>query len=98
MTLTIEIDSSVPMKWFKTKETNSAEAADLGSRLMRGELPACANEILSLEVVRGLRRTQVLEPHLGVTVASMDDAFQRIEHLFEIGYLKKCGVSGVKTL
>jgi predicted nucleic acid-binding protein len=50
----IAVDTSVALKWFKPGERYEAQALDLAGRIDRGEVEAAANEIVSLEIVRGV--------------------------------------------
>jgi hypothetical protein len=63
----IGIDASVCIKWFKSGERYDAEAQILRQTLARQEVEAVANEIVSLEIVRGLKRAQVQQPSLALT-------------------------------
>ncbi len=93
----ISIDTSICMKWFKGGERYEAEARDLRQRIERQEVEAAANEILSLEIVRGLKNAQVRQPSLGIVDADIEDAFSAVEGMFQTGILLECPVSNVKT-
>jgi hypothetical protein len=70
----IGIDASVCIKWFKSGERYDAEAQDLRQRLAPQEVEAVASEIISLEIVRGLKKAQVQQPALGITDSDIDAA------------------------
>jgi len=94
----IAMDTSVAVKWFKPGERYEAEALDLGGRIDRSEVEAIANEIISLEIVRGLLQAQTREPHLGITDMQIENAFVRMETLLSVGNILECTVREVKTL
>lgn len=94
----ISLDTSIAVKWFKPGERYEMEALDLLSRIDRGEVAAAANEILSLEVVRGLKNVQVRQPALAMTDARIELAFRRLEGLFTGSALLECSVHEVKPL
>lgn len=94
----IGIDSSVCMKWFKPGERYEAEAQDLRQRLQRHEVEAAACEILGLEIVRGLKKAQGLQPSLAITDAHVESAFNAVEAMFQTGIVLECPVSEVKGL
>jgi predicted nucleic acid-binding protein len=66
----IAVDTSVCMKWFKGGERYEAEAQNLRHLVEKQEVDAIASEILSLEIVRGLKNAQVRQPSLGVADAT----------------------------
>lgn len=92
----ISIDTSICAKWFKPGERFEAEARDLRDRLERQEVEAAANEILSLEIVRGLKGLQARQPALGPTDAEIDTMFRAVEDMFRTGILLECPVAEVK--
>src|SRR5438046_1368880 len=94
----IGIDTSVAMKWFKSGERYVTEARDLRRRVGRGEVEAAANEILSLEIVRGLKNAQASQPSLGITDTRIGNAYAAVEALFQTGGLLECPVHEVKPL
>jgi predicted nucleic acid-binding protein len=85
------------MKWYKSGERHEAEARDLLQRIQRREVVATANEILSLEIVRGLRNAQLRQPSLGITDAYLAQAFSSLETMFQTATIVECPVSQVKT-
>jgi predicted nucleic acid-binding protein len=93
----IGIDTSVSVKWFKGGERYDAEAQDLRGRLERREIEAAANEILGLEVVRGLKNAQVRLPLLGITNADIEAVYDLVEGMFRTGILLERPVAEVKT-
>jgi predicted nucleic acid-binding protein len=93
----ISIDASVCIKWFKSGERYDAEAQDLRLRLARQEVEAVASEIISLEIVRGLKKAQVQQPALGITDSDIDAAYSVVEGMFQTGILLECPVTDVKT-
>ena len=94
----IAADTSVVMKWFKARERHESESRDLRGRMERGEVKAAACEILSLEVVRGLKNAQNRRPDLGVTDVNIEDAFTCIEDMFRTKIVVECPVADVKAL
>ena len=84
----IGIDASVCVKWFKSGERYDTEAQDLRQRLERQEVEAAANEILSLEIVRGLKSVQARQPALGPSDAEIDSVFRAMEGMFQAGILQ----------
>jgi predicted nucleic acid-binding protein len=94
----IDIDTSVGMKWFKAGERYEAEAKELRQRMNRQDVFVVANEILSLEIVRGLKNAQVRQPDLGITDTEIEKAFGAVEGMFRTGLLLECLVSDVKPL
>lgn len=94
----IAIDTSVAVKWFKPGERYEAQSLDLSGRIDRGEVEAAANEIISLEIVRGLWRAQRNEPHLGISDLQIEDAFIKMETLLSVGNILECAIREVKTL
>jgi len=94
----IGIDASVCVKWFKAGERFEAEAQDLRRRLERLEVAAAASEILSLEVVRGLKKAQMRQPSLAIADADIESAFKAVEGMFQTGILLGCPVSQAKLL
>jgi predicted nucleic acid-binding protein len=85
------------MKWFKDGERFEAEARDLRQRIERREIVAVTNQILSLEIVRGLKNAQVRQPHLGITDVFIDQTFAHLEGMFQTSLLLDCSVAEVKT-
>jgi predicted nucleic acid-binding protein len=92
------MDTSVVMKWFKTGERYEAPARDLRQRIDRREVEAAVNEILSLEIARGLKNAQVRQPALGITDAVIENAYGALELMCQTGVLLECEVKEVKTL
>jgi predicted nucleic acid-binding protein len=92
----INIDSSVAVKWFKPGERSEAEALDLRARIDHGRVEAAAHEIVSLEVVRAPKNTQLRQPGLGMTDALISRAFDRLERMFASGALLECLVREVR--
>lgn len=90
------IDSSIGVKWFKPGERYEAEALELLSLIDNGAVEAAANEILSLEVVRGLKNFQSRYPVLRMTDERIERAFDRLEGMFRGDALKECTVNAVK--
>jgi predicted nucleic acid-binding protein len=93
----IGIDASVCIKWFKSGERYDAEAQILRQRLARQEVEAVASEILSLEIVRGLKKARVQQPALRIANSDIDAAFSVVEGIFQTGILLQCPVTDVKT-
>lgn len=94
----IVVGSSVAVKWYKPGERFESEALDLHTRLSVAEVEAAACEILSLEVVRALKRTQIEEPHRRISDDSIGEAYENLEDLFRQGWLLECSVHEVKPL
>jgi predicted nucleic acid-binding protein len=94
----IGLDASVCVKWFKAGERFEADAQDLRQRLQSHEVEAAACEILSLEIVRGLKNAQSRQPSLGITNADIESAFNAVESMFQTEILLQCPVSGVRTV
>ena len=94
----IAIDTSVAVKWFKPGERCESQALDLLSRFDGGEVEVAAAEILSLEVVRGLKNAQVRQPVLALTDERIGRASERLEGMFREGALLECPVAEVKAL
>jgi predicted nucleic acid-binding protein len=92
----IALDASVCMKWFKGGERYEAEAQELRGRIAHQEIAAIANEILSLEIVRGLKNAQSRQPASGITNDDIEDAFRAVEGMFQTGILLECPVSEAK--
>lgn len=90
------VDSSIAVKWYKPGERFESEALDLRSRLSNSEAEAAACEILSLEVVRALKRTQSQEPHRLIPDDAIEEAYDNLEELFGRGWLLECSVREVK--
>jgi predicted nucleic acid-binding protein len=93
----ITLDTSVVMKWSKPGERYEAEARDLRQRIERGEIEAVLNETVSLELVRGLKRTQVQQPTLGITDLVINNAFNALADLVQRALLLEVPVSDVKV-
>jgi predicted nucleic acid-binding protein len=92
----VALDTSIAVKWFKPGEPHEAEALDLCGRIDRGEVEGAANEIISLEIVRGLVRTLNQTPQLGLAESDIEAAFARMEALLSVGNILECGVREVK--
>ncbi len=94
----ISLDTSVCMKWVKGGERYETESLDLLQRLRHREIEASANEILGLEIARGLKNAQRRQPALGITEVDIDEAFDLVEGMFRKGIMLECSVRDVKTL
>ena len=94
----IAVDTSVALKWFKRGERYDAEAQDLYGRIARREVEAAASEIISLEVVRGLKNAQVRQPALGIQDEDIERFFAAFEALFRSGAVLECPVGEIKPL
>lgn len=90
-------DATIAVKWFKPKEKFEDEALKFLDLITDFEIDAVANEWISLEVVRGLKRAQ-LKGELKVTDKIIDDAFRSVEDLFLSGAVRKVSVESVKEL
>ncbi len=92
----IALDTSVAFKWLKRGERLDAEANDLLARIQRREVDAVACEILSLEVVRGLKNVQARDPTLGFTDPVIEGAYSYLQHRFQTGEVRESYVKDVK--
>ena len=61
----IAVDTSVCVKWFKAGERYESEAQALRQLIEAQQAEAVANEITSLEIVRGLKNAQLRQPSIG---------------------------------
>ncbi len=91
------LDSSVVMKWFKPGERYEAEAHDLRARMERNEVAGVISELVGLEIVRGLKNTQLQQPSLGITDATIDGAFTTLLTMIQQGRVLECPVYHVKV-
>lgn len=94
----IALDASVAVKWFKPGERFEAEAQKLLELLGDFRVEALANEWLSLEVVRGLKRAQREVSALAICDEDIHAAYKALETLFRSGALLEIPVSDVKIL
>jgi predicted nucleic acid-binding protein len=93
----IAVDTSVCVKWFKAGERYESEAQALRQLIEAQQAEAVANEITSLEIVRGLKNAQLRQPSIGISDAEIDDVFTLIEEMFRTGILLECPVTEVKV-
>jgi predicted nucleic acid-binding protein len=94
----IAMDSSVVVKWFKSGEPNEKESRDLRQRIERQEVRAVVNEILALEVVRGLKKAQTHQPALGILDSDVEDAWLILESMIQTGILEQRRVDHLRNL
>ena len=94
----IALDTTVVVKWFKPQERFAAEAHQLLELIGDFKVEAVANEWLSLEVVRGLKRAQQEVPAHAVRDEDIHAAYEALETLFRSGALLEIPVSEVKIL
>lgn len=92
------LDASVCVKWFKEREDFEPEAKMLLDYITDFNFTIVANEWLSLEVVRGLKRAHNHYPELNITDNDIDEAFQCLEDLFQSTAIHKISVGAVKYI
>lgn len=92
------LDASIVIKWFKPEEKYSKEAMQLLEVITQFKIDCVANEWISLEIVRGLRKAQLMNKKLKITIEDIEDAYKSIEDLFELLAIQKVSVGRVKNL
>ena len=91
----IVVDASVVVKWFKQDEDFIREASMLKEMIIRYEIDVCAPELLSLEVIRGIKKVQ---NRLKLTDDEVREIFQSIEDMFDSFAIRPVHVSQLKHL
>ena len=86
------------MKWFRRGERHESEALELRERIERRKVEVAANEVVSLEVVRGLKNAQTRQPALLISDDEVEAGFATMEAMFRTGVLVECPVAEVKTI
>ncbi len=87
--MSLALDSSVVVKWFKKGEELEDEALRLRNEILSSGLKAVASELMPLEVCRALIKA-------GYEKGKVNEAYATLKELFEYGFIEPVSVKDVR--